>query len=70
MLPAIDELLAPLGARPHWGKVTTFTPAMVVRGYPRFLQFAERVRTLDPDGKFGNEMTDALMAAAAQIGPA
>ena len=70
VLPAIDELLAPLGARPHWGKVTTFTPAMVVRGYPRFLQFAERVRTLDPDGKFGNEMTDALMAAAAQIGPA
>lgn len=64
VLPIIDELLAPLGARPHWGKVTTFTPEMIVRGYPRFDQFAKRVRELDPEGKFSNSMTDALMGAA------
>jgi xylitol oxidase len=70
VLPVIDSLLAPLGARPHWGKVTTFTPAMIVQAYPRFREFAERVRTLDPGGKFGNEMTDALIDAALQASQA
>lgn len=64
VLPIIDQLLAPLGARPHWGKVTTFTPEMIVRGYPRFAEFVERVLTLDPERKFGNAMTNALITAA------
>jgi xylitol oxidase len=64
VLPVIDELLAPLGARPHWGKVTTYQPALLVAQYPRFREFAELVHDLDPHRKFGNAVTDALLNSA------
>lgn len=64
VLPHIDRVLAPLGARPHWGKVTTFTPHMVVRANPQLRAFAERASLLDPGRKFGNTWTDALLDAA------
>ncbi|GAB3473497.1 alditol oxidase [Nocardiopsis coralliicola] len=59
-LAAVEEALAPLGARPHWGKLTASEPEAVIAHYPRAGDFAHLSRTMDPDGKFRNAFTDAL----------
>ncbi|CNG15610.1 oxidoreductase [Mycobacterium tuberculosis] len=56
----LEERLLPLGARPHWGKVSTAPAADVVAGYERAPDFARLARDLDPAGKFGNAFVDAL----------
>jgi xylitol oxidase len=60
VISAVEDRLVPLGARPHWGKLTTLAPADVVRGYERGADFGRLVRDLDPDGVFRNAFTDAL----------
>ena len=51
VLPAIEALLLPLGARPHWGKVfDRVEPA----NYPRLADFRALVERYDPEGKFGS----------------
>jgi alditol oxidase len=59
-LADVEAALAPLGARPHWGKLFLPAPA-----YPRggdFLRLAER---LDPGGKFRNGWFDRHVSATA-----
>ena len=57
----VERVLAPLAARPHWGKVFT-TPASDLRdAYPRFADFADLARRYDPAGKFRNEWLDAIL---------
>jgi xylitol oxidase len=54
---AVQDVLAPFGARPHWGKVFS-TPAATVAGlYPRLPAFRRLRRHYDPGGKFGNDFT-------------
>ncbi|WP_377269798.1 D-arabinono-1,4-lactone oxidase [Peterkaempfera sp. SMS 1(5)a] len=54
-LGAVEEALAPFGARPHWGKVFTMQ-AKTVRGlYDRYGDFEQLVAERDPAGKFGND---------------
>ncbi|WP_432136970.1 MULTISPECIES: FAD-binding protein [unclassified Streptomyces] len=64
VLPVVRELeavLAPFGARPHWGKVFEM-PAAVVRGlYARCDDYAAVVRELDPAGKFTNAFVGGLL---------
>lgn len=55
VLPAVEAALAPLGAVPHWGKVTMMSPALVRSRYARFEDFRELARSYDPQGKFRNE---------------
>ncbi len=50
LLPAIEESLAPFGARPHWGKV--FHRRELDELYPRMADFRSLATELDPDGKF------------------
>ena len=50
----IEEALAPLGARPHWGKVFVDTGRRVSSLYPRMADFRELRERWDPAGKFGN----------------
>lgn len=57
---ALQERLVPLGARPHWGKVSTTPASEVVGRYERAPDFARLARELDPAGKFGNPFVDAL----------
>ena len=57
---AIEERLEPLGARPHWGKITTLPPERIVDSYPRAGDFARLLERFDPDGKFRNPFVDAL----------
>jgi alditol oxidase len=58
VLPVVAELeqrLAPLDARPHWGKVFTTAPETLRESYPRFADFQELVRRHDPAGTFRND---------------
>jgi xylitol oxidase len=68
VLPVVAELdarLLPLGARPHWGKISTAAPAEVAAAYERAPDFARLIAVLDPDGKFRNPYVDALFPPAA-----
>ncbi len=54
LLPVVEEALAPLQVRPHWGKVFTLKQEQVASQYPRLDEFKGLLRDFDPDGKFRN----------------
>jgi alditol oxidase len=54
VIAAIEHLLAPLGARPHWAKLFTTAPHAVRALYPRSADFQRLLRDVDPAGKFRN----------------
>jgi xylitol oxidase len=54
VLRDVEAALAPLDARPHWGKLFLTAPA-----YPRGADFAALVERLDPRGAFGNAWLQA-----------
>ena len=54
LLPRIEEVLEPLGAIPHWAKLTAMPPAKIRAQFPRFRDFQNLMRDLDPAGKFQN----------------
>jgi len=63
VLPVVRELeerLAPLAPRPHWGKVFTTDPITVRAQYERFADFRALVRRYDPAGTFGNAWLAAM----------
>ena len=57
VVAAIEQALAPFDPRPHWGKVFS-QPAH----YERMKEFAGLVAGYDPNGKFGDEFVDGLIA--------
>ena len=57
VITAIEGALAPFDPRPHWGKV--FSQAV---HYERMADFVRLVETYDPNGTFGNEFVDGLVA--------
>lgn len=59
VLREVEERLAPLGARPHWGKLTTLRPVEVVGLYERAADFAGLLERFDPAGKFRNAFVDS-----------
>ncbi|MBI1350699.1 MAG: FAD-binding protein [Actinomycetales bacterium] len=62
LLPALDEVLAPRGGRPHWGKLFSASAESVRQRYPRFDDFAALVGSKDPTGRFRNRMLDWLLS--------
>ncbi|MEU0809707.1 FAD-binding protein [Streptomyces sp. NPDC005970] len=60
VVAAIEEELLPLGARPHWGKLTAAAPADVVARYERAADFGRLLGEFDPAGKFRNPYLDRL----------
>jgi alditol oxidase len=64
VVTAVQDALAPLGARPHWGKVFSTSPATVAGLYPRLADFGALRRRWDPDGKFGNDLTGRYLGPA------
>jgi xylitol oxidase len=58
---ALEESLASLDARPHWGKVFTMDPATIRSRYERFPDFVELLKEYDPDGKFRNVWLNDLL---------
>jgi xylitol oxidase len=59
---ALEAQLAPLAARPHWGKVFTTDPAYLRKLYPRLGDFGALVARFDPAGTFRNEWLDAVLS--------
>ncbi|MBU2668371.1 FAD-binding protein [Actinoplanes bogorensis] len=58
---AIEEQLAPLSPRPHWGKVFTMAPETIRAEWERFGDFQELVSRYDPAGTFRNEWLNSLV---------
>lgn len=54
LLPKIEAALYPLGARPHWGKLFTFTHEQLAARYARMGDFQALLKQHDPEGKFTN----------------
>ena len=64
VLPVVADLeaaLAPLGARPHWGKIFTSEPSGLRAAYPRFADFTALAARFDPKGVFRNPWLDGLL---------
>ena len=55
VLPALEDALLPLGARPHWGKLYLDRDGVVPSLYPRLDDFRALARSFDPDGVFTND---------------
>ena len=64
VIAAIEERLAPLAARPHWGKLFGTPPPTLGALYQRYRDFLELLRRHDPAGKFRNELIDRYFPAA------
>jgi alditol oxidase len=62
-LARIEEKLAPLRARPHWGKLFTTSPAVVRGLYERASDFGVLMSHYDPAGKFRNALLDRYFPA-------
>jgi xylitol oxidase len=54
LLPVIERELAPLGARPHWGKLFTMAPSQLHTHYEKLAEFIALSNKYDPQGKFRN----------------
>lgn len=65
VLPAIEEIVMPLGARPHWGKVSRAASAEITAAFPRWQDFVDLMRGVDPDGKFRSPFVTRLMGESA-----
>lgn len=64
VLAEVERCLAPLHARPHWGKLFRTDPDVLARLYPQFHDFTQLMLDFDPAGKFGNELLEHLLPAA------
>ena len=65
VLPELEELLRPFGARPHWGKLFTPSTHDWEALYPRFADFRALADMHDPDGKFRNALLDSILGVRA-----
>ncbi|GAB3807507.1 FAD-binding protein [Humibacter antri] len=61
VLPAVEDALFPLGARPHWGKLFLDTHGVVPSQYARFDDFRALAVKYDPHGVFRNAYLDRLL---------
>ena len=57
-LEAIEDVLMPLGGRPHWGKIAFRNPSAA---YPDFARWARVRARLDPEGRFLNPFMERLL---------
>jgi len=61
VLPMLEAELAPLGARPHWGKLFSLSPEHVRSLYPHLADFQALLKHYDPEGKFRNQFLDTYV---------
>jgi xylitol oxidase len=62
-LAAVEERLMPMGARPHWAKLTTVAAPKIIARYERAAEFEQLAYRYDPTGKFRNRFVDNLLPA-------
>ena len=61
VLPELERLLLPLGARPHWGKCFTATRPELAAAYPMLDRFRQLRDRSDPTRKFDNAFLDRVL---------
>ena len=59
----IEEVLVPLGARPHWGKVFEMDAGTLADAFPRLPDFRALRERVDPERVFGNAFLDRVLGA-------
>lgn len=64
LLPELEAALAPLGMRPHWGKLFAADAQQLASVYPRFDDFRALAQRMDPEGKFRNAFLDRKVFGA------
>ena len=58
----LEEALAPLRARPHWGKLFSYSPEQLEDIYgERLTRFRRVARRVDPEGKFSNAWLETMV---------
>lgn len=65
VLPQLEDLLRPFGARPHWGKLFTPGGHDWESLYPRLADFRALASAHDPEGKFSNGLLDSILGVPA-----
>jgi xylitol oxidase len=60
LLPAIEAVLEPFAARPHWGKWHRFDAGRLAAVHPRLADARELFERLDPEGVFSNAHLERL----------
>ena len=58
VVQAVEECLAPFGARPHWAKLHATSAVSLRERYDRYDDFVALARELDPTGVFRNHLLD------------
>jgi L-gulonolactone oxidase len=58
---AVQEIMDPLGGRPHWGKRHFQTAETLAERYPHWEDFKGIRELLDPEGSFRNEYLDRVL---------
>ncbi|TDD46936.1 FAD-binding protein [Kribbella antibiotica] len=61
VVEALEAALAPLDARPHWGKVFAADAATLAQRYPKVPDFIALAGRYDPAGKFRNDYLDTYL---------
>ncbi|WP_433394300.1 FAD-binding protein [Micromonospora sp. KLBMP9576] len=61
VVAAVEQRLMPFAPRPHWGKVFGLAPAAVASAWPRYADFLDLARRLDPDGTFRTDLLDRYL---------
>jgi L-gulonolactone oxidase len=57
----VEDIMTRRAGRPHWGKMHFRTAEELSRSYPRWDEFAQVRRRLDPAGRFANDYTDRVL---------
>jgi FAD/FMN-containing dehydrogenase len=57
----IEEVLVPLGGRPHWGKVFEMDAGALAEAFPRLADFRALRDRIDPQRVFGNAFVDRVL---------
>jgi xylitol oxidase len=63
-LEAVEAVLLPLGARPHWGKLFLAQAEQIAPRYERAADFAALARRMDPRGAFVNAWLSRVLLDA------
>ena len=58
---AVEEIMDPLGGRPHWGKRHFQTAETLAERYPEWEDFKRTRELLDPEASFRNEYLDRVL---------
>ncbi|BDC51396.1 xylitol oxidase [Bryobacterales bacterium F-183] len=61
LIPQVEAKLAPFGARPHWAKLFTPSPARMKGVYPKLPEFVKLMKKYDPAGKFRSGFLTAVL---------